>query len=108
LRIIIDTNVLISGIFFSGPPYQILQGWREGKYKLILSKVSLIPGIPTREYKSRGYFVGHSKIGSALAGCRRPREFDKCGRIWGSTIIKFFVADSYRLAARMTRMTFGG
>jgi len=38
LKIIIDTNVLISGIFFTGPPYQILQSWRDGRFKLILSK----------------------------------------------------------------------
>jgi len=38
LKIIIDTNVLISGIFFTGPPYQILQGWRDGRFNLILSK----------------------------------------------------------------------
>lgn len=38
MKIIIDTNVLISGIFFTGPPYQILQSWRDGRFKLILSK----------------------------------------------------------------------
>lgn len=38
MKIIIDTNVLISGIFFTGPPYQILQGWRDGRFNLILSK----------------------------------------------------------------------
>ena len=38
MKIIIDTNVFISGIFFTGPPYQILQSWRDGSFKLILSK----------------------------------------------------------------------
>jgi len=38
LRIILDTNVLISGIFFSGPPYQILQAWRDGNISIILSQ----------------------------------------------------------------------
>ncbi|OGP85143.1 MAG: hypothetical protein A2V87_01875 [Deltaproteobacteria bacterium RBG_16_58_17] len=28
---ILDTNVVISGIFFAGPPYQMLKAWREGK-----------------------------------------------------------------------------
>ncbi|MFQ5674868.1 MAG: putative toxin-antitoxin system toxin component, PIN family [bacterium] len=37
MRIILDTNVLISGVFFAGPPYQILKAWREGKAKLIVS-----------------------------------------------------------------------
>lgn len=37
MRIILDTNVLISGVFFAGPPYQILEAWRDGKVKLIIS-----------------------------------------------------------------------
>ena len=31
------TNVFISGIFFSGPPYQILKAWRDGKVQLLVS-----------------------------------------------------------------------
>jgi uncharacterized protein len=37
VRIVLDTNVFISGIFFSGPPYRILQGWRDGRVQLVLS-----------------------------------------------------------------------
>ncbi len=37
MRVILDTNVFISGIFFSGPPYQILKAWHEGKLHLALS-----------------------------------------------------------------------
>jgi len=37
VKVILDTNVFISGIFFSGPPHRILQSWREGKVKLVLS-----------------------------------------------------------------------
>ena len=38
MRIILDTNVVISGIFFAGPPYQILKAWREGKLHLLISE----------------------------------------------------------------------
>lgn len=38
MRIILDTNVVISGIFFAGPPYQILKSWREGKLHLLISE----------------------------------------------------------------------
>ncbi|MCU0917585.1 MAG: putative toxin-antitoxin system toxin component, PIN family [Planctomycetes bacterium] len=31
MRIVLDTNVLMSGIFFGGPPYAILQAWRDGE-----------------------------------------------------------------------------
>jgi putative PIN family toxin of toxin-antitoxin system len=38
VRIVLDTNVVISGIFFAGPPYQILKAWREGKLHLVVSE----------------------------------------------------------------------
>ena len=37
MRIVLDTNVLISGIFFSGPPHQILGAWRDGKVQFAVS-----------------------------------------------------------------------
>jgi len=38
VRIVLDTNVFISGVFFSGPPYQILKTWRDGKVQLVISQ----------------------------------------------------------------------
>lgn len=32
-----DTNVLVSGIFFSGAPFQILNAWQQQKLQLVLS-----------------------------------------------------------------------
>jgi len=37
MRLILDTNVFISGIFFSGPPYEILNAWRHRKVDLVIS-----------------------------------------------------------------------
>lgn len=37
MKIILDTNVFISGIFFGGPPGKILQVWRDGRFTLVLS-----------------------------------------------------------------------
>ena len=37
MRIVLDTNVFISGIFFTGPPHQILKAWRDGKVQLLVS-----------------------------------------------------------------------
>ena len=37
MRVILDTNVFISGIFFAGPPYRILKAWRDGKIRLVIS-----------------------------------------------------------------------
>jgi len=38
VKIILDTNVFISGVFFSGPPYQILKAWRDDKIQLVISQ----------------------------------------------------------------------
>jgi len=37
VKVILDTNVFISGIFFSGPPYRILEAWRDDKIQLVVS-----------------------------------------------------------------------
>ena len=38
MRVILDTNVFVSGVFFSGPPYRILDAWRDGKLQLVVSQ----------------------------------------------------------------------
>ena len=37
MKIVLDTNVIISGIFWSGPPQIILKRWLEGKLTLMMS-----------------------------------------------------------------------
>ena len=38
LKVVMDTNVFISGVFFRGAPYQILKAWQSGKFELAISK----------------------------------------------------------------------
>jgi len=38
LKIVMDTNVFVSGVFFSGPPYQILKAWQSGEFELVVSQ----------------------------------------------------------------------
>jgi predicted nucleic acid-binding protein len=38
MRIVLDTNVLMSGIFWSGPPYETLKAWKQGKISLVVSQ----------------------------------------------------------------------
>jgi len=52
VKVILDTNVFISGVFFGGPPRQILNAWRDGKIQLAISQEIL------REYW---------RVGEALA-----------------------------------------
>ena len=37
MRVIVDTNVVISGIFWSGPPQKILDLWLRGNISLLVS-----------------------------------------------------------------------
>ncbi len=37
MKVILDTNVIMSGIFWSGPPAKILDAWQNKKIDLILS-----------------------------------------------------------------------
>jgi putative PIN family toxin of toxin-antitoxin system len=37
VRVILDTNVFVSGVFFSGAPHDILGLWRDGKLRLVVS-----------------------------------------------------------------------
>lgn len=37
MKVILDTNVFVSGIFFSGPPSEILCAWRDGRVQLVAS-----------------------------------------------------------------------
>lgn len=38
MKIILDTNVFISGIFFSGPPSQILKKWENKNFQIVLTE----------------------------------------------------------------------
>jgi uncharacterized protein len=37
MRLVVDTNVFVSGVFFGGPPYAILEAWRRRKVELVVS-----------------------------------------------------------------------
>lgn len=41
MRVVIDTNVFVSGVFWKGPPAAILEAWRDGRIELVLSPAIL-------------------------------------------------------------------
>lgn len=47
LKVVMDTNVFVSGVFFSGPPYEILKAWQEGEFELVVSQeiLTIIAGL---------------------------------------------------------------
>lgn len=55
MKIVLDTNVFISGIFFGGPPGQILQSWRQSKVKIFLTEQILMEYHRVAEELSRRY-----------------------------------------------------
>lgn len=42
MRIVLDTNVLVSGFFFGGVPGRILSAWRDGHTILVVSRPILV------------------------------------------------------------------
>ena len=41
MKVVIDANVFVSGVFFTGPPYKILEAWKDGRIQLVTSPVIL-------------------------------------------------------------------
>jgi uncharacterized protein len=41
VKVVLDTNVFVSGVFFGGPPHKILEASRDGKVQLLLSPAIL-------------------------------------------------------------------
>jgi putative PIN family toxin of toxin-antitoxin system len=37
VKVVLDTNVFISGVFFTGPPYRILEAWRDARIQIVVS-----------------------------------------------------------------------
>jgi putative PIN family toxin of toxin-antitoxin system len=37
MKVVLDTNVLVSGILFTGPPQRILPAWSEGRFELVFT-----------------------------------------------------------------------
>jgi len=42
MRIVLDTNVFVSGIFFSGAPHRILRAWRDERVQIVYSAAILL------------------------------------------------------------------
>lgn len=41
MKVVLDTNVLISGIFWKGTPHALLKAWAENRFAVIISKTIL-------------------------------------------------------------------
>lgn len=61
MKVVLDTNVLVSGLFFAGPPRAILEAWHVGRFRLLLS-----PGILS-EYERVGLELAQQFPGIDIA-----------------------------------------
>jgi len=61
MKAVLDTNVFVSGVFFSGPPYEILSAWRDGRLQLVVSTEIL------DEYRRVGERLEAGYSGMAIA-----------------------------------------
>jgi predicted nucleic acid-binding protein len=52
MKVVIDTNVLASGVFFGGPPARVLEAWRDGAIDLV------VPPEILEEYRRVGEMLG--------------------------------------------------
>ncbi len=104
MKALLDTNVIVSGIFFGGTPGRILSAWRSGSFILVASPLIL------EEYRrvalefARGLssfdvanildlitihaeVVGDHPLGASV--CRDPHDdkFLACGSVAGATLV---------------------
>jgi putative PIN family toxin of toxin-antitoxin system len=52
VKVVLDTNVVVSGVFFGGVPGRILSAWSDGQFVLVLSPAIL------DEYRRVGHELG--------------------------------------------------
>jgi putative PIN family toxin of toxin-antitoxin system len=60
VKVVLDTNVFVSGVFFSGVPGKILESWRDGRVTLVTSPKIL------EEYRRVGDFLSARYAGIDL------------------------------------------
>jgi len=62
VRVVLDTNVVVSGVFFGGTPGRVLAAWAAGAFALVLSPAIL------DEYRRVGHDLGqrHPELSAAF------------------------------------------
>ncbi len=55
MRVVLDTNVLMSGVFFGGPPGRILLAWQQGQLSLLTSPEILEEYVAVGDRLRRAY-----------------------------------------------------
>jgi len=104
VKVLLDTNVLISGIFFGGPPRAVLDAWAEERFELLVSPSifdeyvrtcdRLGSSHPGLEYHSilatiigRGHLVPDASVPGPITGDPDDDKFMICARAYGAIVV---------------------
>ncbi len=104
MKVVLDTNVLISGIFFGGLPRAVLDAWAEERFELLVSPLifdeyvrtgdRLSASHPGLEYQAilasiigYGKLVADSTSSHPITGDPDDDKFMLCARDHGATIV---------------------
>jgi len=69
VRAVLDTNVLVSGIFFGGPPGTLLELWSAGRFELVVTPSILDEDLRTCERLATTYpNLEYSSLLATIAG----------------------------------------
>ena len=66
MKVVLDTNVIVSGIFYSGPPSKIVAAWIEDEFELVVSAEII------EEYRRVA-----ARIGAGFPGIELARVLDR-------------------------------
>jgi putative PIN family toxin of toxin-antitoxin system len=104
VKAVLDTNVIVSGIFFGGAPGQVLDAWAEGRFELILSRETFDEYCRTCEHLARsnpsltfravllrliadGTLVADQEDEGAITRDRDDDKFMLCARDTGAVVV---------------------
>ena len=104
MKAVLDTNVVISGIFFGGVPREVLEAWTKGRFELILTpsifdeylatcgRLSVThPGLEFQEILTT--IVGHGTLvpetvsGGAITADPDDDKFMTCAQGSGAVVV---------------------
>ena len=104
MKALLDTNVLISGIFFGGPPRAVLDAWAEDRFELLVSPSIFDEYVRTcdrlsashqgLEYPSvlatiigRGHLVPDGTASGPITDDPDDDKFMLCARDYGAIVV---------------------
>ena len=104
MRAVVDTNVLISGVFFGGWPYRVLEAWRNGRVEMVVSESILqeywvvarrlsreFPGVDAGPFlellSARAKLVEAADLPAPVCADRADDKFLACALAGGARVI---------------------